>query len=130
MAAPGFRPSGIVLDSPNAQELADFYHRLLGWPYTANRPGWCKLQAPAGPGLSFQDEPLFQRPTWPSASDQQQMMIHLDLEVEDLEVAGAYAIEQGATKAEFQPQDDVQVYLDPAGHPFCIWVRPQNFHAA
>ena len=24
---------------------------------------------------------------------------------------------------EFQPQDDVRVYLDPAGHPFCLWVR-------
>ena len=25
--------------------------------------------------------------------------------------------------AEFQPQDDVRVLLDPAGHPFCLWVR-------
>jgi hypothetical protein len=24
--------------------------------------------------------------------------------------------------AEFQPQDDVRVYLDPAGHPFCLYV--------
>jgi hypothetical protein len=22
--------------------------------------------------------------------------------------------------ATFQPQDDVRVYLDPAGHPFCL----------
>ena len=58
------------------------------------------------------------------------MMVHLDMEVDDLEVAGAHAIAQGATKAEFQPQDDVQVYIDPAGHPFCIWVRPQAFRAA
>ena len=29
----------------------------------------------------------------------------------------------GATLAEFQPQDDVRVYLDPAGHPFCLWVE-------
>jgi len=25
--------------------------------------------------------------------------------------------------ADFQPHDDVRVYLDPAGHPFCLWVR-------
>jgi hypothetical protein len=23
----------------------------------------------------------------------------------------------------FRPQDDVRVCLDPAGHPFCLWVR-------
>jgi hypothetical protein len=130
MAAPSFRPSGIVLDSPNAQELAAFYHQLLGWPYVANEPGWCKLQGPAGPGLSFQDEPLFERPTWPSQRGTQQMQVHLDLEVEDLEIAGAYAVELGATKAEFQPQEDVHVYLDPVGHPFCIWVRPVEFRDA
>ncbi len=22
-----------------------------------------------------------------------------------------------------QPQDDVRVYLDPAGHPFCLFVN-------
>jgi hypothetical protein len=27
------------------------------------------------------------------------------------------------TAAEFQPQGDVRVCLDPAGHPFCLWVR-------
>ena len=28
----------------------------------------------------------------------------------------------GATVAEFQPQDNVRVLLDPAGHPFCLYV--------
>ena len=28
----------------------------------------------------------------------------------------------GATLAEFQPQDDVRVMLDPAGHPFCLYL--------
>jgi hypothetical protein len=28
----------------------------------------------------------------------------------------------GATLAEFQPQAHVRVYLDPEGHPFCLWV--------
>jgi hypothetical protein len=27
-----------------------------------------------------------------------------------------------AVLAAYQPQDDVLVYLDPAGHPFCLWV--------
>ena len=33
----------------------------------------------------------------------------------------AHAVELGAEEAEFQPQDDVRVMLDPAGHPFCLY---------
>jgi hypothetical protein len=32
-----------------------------------------------------------------------------------------HAVSLGATVAEFQPQDDVRVMLDPAGHPFCLY---------
>ncbi|TQS47122.1 hypothetical protein FL583_00960 [Cryptosporangium phraense] len=28
----------------------------------------------------------------------------------------------GVGPAEWQPQEDVRVYLDPAGHPFCLWL--------
>jgi hypothetical protein len=37
-------------------------------------------------------------------------------------VAVTYAVAQGATLAGFQPQDDVRVCLDPAGHPFCLYL--------
>jgi hypothetical protein len=50
------------------------------------------------------------------------MMMHLDIEVDDLDASGAHAIAAGATLAEFQPQEYVRVDLDPAGHPFCLWV--------
>ncbi len=50
------------------------------------------------------------------------MMMHLDIEVEDLDAAGAHATGCGARLADFQPQANVRVYLDPAGHPFCLWV--------
>jgi catechol 2,3-dioxygenase-like lactoylglutathione lyase family enzyme len=117
-----FDISGIVLDSPDAQSLADFYHRLLGWPIRTNEPDWVTLRPPHdGPGLSFASEPLYERPTWPSTRVHQQMMVHLDIEVDDLAEAGAFAIEQGARLADFQPQDDVRVFYDPAGHPFCLW---------
>jgi hypothetical protein len=75
-----------------------------------------------GPGLSFQTESAYARPTWPAGPGDQQMMIHLDIEVDHLETAGAHAIASGATLADVQPQQDVRVYLDPAGHPFCLWV--------
>jgi predicted enzyme related to lactoylglutathione lyase len=49
------------------------------------------------------------------------MQLHLDIEVDDLAAAVELAVAAGATVAEFQPQDDVRVCLDPAGHPFCLW---------
>jgi hypothetical protein len=51
------------------------------------------------------------------------MMMHLDIEVDDLSSAVETALGLGATLADFQPQDDVRVLYDPAGHPFCLWIR-------
>jgi len=48
--------------------------------------------------------------------------MHLDLEVSDLEAAVTHAVQLGAMAAEHQPQDTVRVLLDPAGHPFCLYV--------
>ncbi len=31
-------------------------------------------------------------------------------------------VAQGATLGGFQPQDDVRVCVDPAGHPFCLYL--------
>jgi predicted enzyme related to lactoylglutathione lyase len=116
--------SGIVLDSPDARVLAAFYGRLLGWTVERDEPDWVKLGGSGGgPGLSFQTEVAYVKPSWPAGRGDQQMMVHLDIEVDDLDVAGAHAVAAGAVLAEYQPQDDVRVYLDPAGHPFCLWVR-------
>jgi catechol 2,3-dioxygenase-like lactoylglutathione lyase family enzyme len=120
---PRMRLSTVVLDAPDAASLADFYHRLLGWPVQFAEESWVKLQAPdGGAALSFQTERVYVRPTWPSTPTDQQMMLHLDIQVDDLDAAGAHALAEGAVLAEFQPQEDVRVYLDPAGHPFCLWV--------
>jgi catechol 2,3-dioxygenase-like lactoylglutathione lyase family enzyme len=115
--------SGIVLDSSDARELAAFYHRLLGWTVIQDEPGWIKLGAPdGGPGLSFQTEKAYVRPVWPARPGDPQMSVHLDIRVDDLDRAGAHAEKAGARLAEFQPQDDVRVYLDPDGHPFCLFL--------
>lgn len=50
------------------------------------------------------------------------MTAHLDIKVDDLDAASAHAVAGGATGADFQPQDDVRVHLDPAGHPFCLFI--------
>jgi len=122
---PRMTVSGVVLDSPDARELADFYRRFLGWPTGADEEGWVTLRSPdGGAGLSFQSEDAYVRPVWPAGPGDQQMMVHLDIKVDDLAAAGEHALAAGATLADFQPQEDVRVYLDPAGHPFCLWVEP------
>nr|WP_243420482.1 VOC family protein [Micromonospora globispora] len=112
-----------VLDSPDARELATFYERLLGWSRHDDEPNWVTLRAPdGGAGLSFQTEPAYVRPVWPAGPQEPQMMAHLDIKVDDLDAASAHAVVVGATVAAFQPQDDVRVHLDPAGHPFCLFL--------
>jgi catechol 2,3-dioxygenase-like lactoylglutathione lyase family enzyme len=115
--------SAPVLDSPDPYALADFYRRLLGWTVVQREPGWVKLRPPdGGTGLSFQTEPLYKPPTWPASAGAQQIMTHLDFEVDDLDAAGAHAESVGAVLADWQPDDDVRVYLDPVGHPFCLFL--------
>lgn len=114
---------GIVLNAPNAQELAHFYRDLLGWPLATDEPDWCDMQiGDARANLAFQTEELYERPVWPAEAGKQQMMVHLDVGVTDLETSVADAVALGATLPEHQPQDDVRVLLDPAGHPFCLYL--------
>ena len=121
---PTIQIGNLALDAPDPRALAEFYGRLLGWKIFRDQPEWVTLGPPdgSGPGLCFAREPLYQRPTWPSTADQQQMMIHIDFGVVDLEASVAHAVESGATMAGFQPQDDVRVMLDPVGHPFCLYI--------
>ena len=120
---PVLKMFSVVLDAPDAAGLAAFYRRLLGWPVEKEEPDWITLRAPAGgAGLSFQTEPAYVRPVWPAGPGDPQMQAHLDIEVEDLAAAGEHAVAAGAVLAGYQPQDDVRVYLDPAGHPFCLFL--------
>ncbi|MGX1854253.1 VOC family protein [Streptomyces sp. NPDC055299] len=121
---PRFSLATVVLDCPDAHALADFYRRLLGWEVTADEPDWVLVRHPdGGTGLSFQSEPGYQPPVWPEQPGEQQKMLHLDLRVDDLDEAEAYAVAAGATRAECQPQDDVRILLDPAGHPLCLFLH-------
>ena len=115
---------GVVIDAPEPLALARFYADLMDWKIVKNDPDFVGI-APMGDHVeyfAFQRSPEYVAPVWPPQDGRQQMMAHLDLEVPDLDVAEAAAVQAGARVADFQPQDSVRVMLDPAGHPFCLYV--------
>ncbi|WP_328682102.1 VOC family protein [Streptomyces sp. NBC_00343] len=122
------RLSTVVLDARDAHELAGFYVRLLGYVIRAEEPDWVLIGPPGGgTGLSFQSEPEYVPPVWPTRTPgDQQMMLHLDIQVDDLDGEVERAVCEGATFHAHQPQDDVRVLLDPSGHPFCLWREEQG----
>ncbi len=125
MTRPSMRISGATIGAPDPGELARFYSELLGWPSRVEKD-WAQIRSPQGDGLSrldFEIEPDYVPPVWPSEPGRQQIMTHLDIEVEDLAAAVAWAEQHGAVLADHQPQGDVRVMLDPAGHPFCLYVN-------
>src|SRR3954452_1705049 len=85
---------GVVLDAPDARELAHFYERLLGWTIYKADASWADLAPSEGAGynLASATEPNYVRPVWPTVEGQPQMQIHLDLGVDDVEEAAAYAV--------------------------------------
>lgn len=115
--------TNVTISAPDPGELAEFYQRLLGGEITTREPDWVVLKGPEFDlPLAFHIESIHERPTWPAEPGKQQQQMHLDIRVEDLEEASAHAIACGATLAAYQPQDDVRVFMDPMGHPFCLYV--------
>jgi catechol 2,3-dioxygenase-like lactoylglutathione lyase family enzyme len=114
---------GVAVDSPDPPALARFYVTLLDWEIGSESDGWVTVRPPDGVVyLAFHVNDQYVRPVWPSTPGEQQQQLHLDFEVQDLEAAVAHAVELGAVPAEFQPQEDVRVMLDPDGHPFCLYL--------
>lgn len=109
----------IVLDCREPEALAGFYSALTGAPVERVDPDWVQLAAPGGgPALAFQLAPDHVPPRWPDPEHPQQL--HLDFDVPDLDVAEAQVLELGAVRHSHQPGESFRVYLDPAGHPFCL----------
>jgi len=110
---------GFVIDCPDPAALATFYGTVLEWKVDIS-PDWAQIRAEDGQCMSFQQVGAFTPPQWPDQAVPQQM--HLDVHVDDLDAAEAAVLELGATKHEHQPGTSFRVFLDPAGHPFCLCV--------
>ena len=115
-----------ALDCDNPIELADFYSKITGWPveplgdFPPEDVTWLELLDDKGfTKMAFQLIENYQKPTWPTGGLPQQA--HMDFHAKDLDIAEKQLLEIGAVKAEYQPKlDRFRIYLDLAGHPFCI----------
>lgn len=108
----------IVLDCLDPARLATFYGDLLGWNVDLSED-WADLRSPEGTQcFSFQQVADYRAPAWPGQDVPQQM--HIDVVVPDLDAGEAAVLELGATKHDHQPGTTFRVFLDPAGHPFCL----------
>ncbi|WP_449061243.1 VOC family protein [Planomonospora algeriensis] len=115
------RMRAVVLDCPDPNRLADFYSALLDWKITTVEDDWVTISgAGESERISFQKAPDHRPPDWPDPARPQQL--HLDLTVDDPDEAEAAALALGAVKHTHQPDESgsFRVYLDPAGHPFCL----------
>jgi hypothetical protein len=112
---------GTALEAPDPMALATFYSDLLDWPIGHQEPGTVVLAAPEGAiYIVFQEAADYEVPVWPPVAGAQRPMMHFDFQVGDLDAAVAEAVALGARVAAHQPQENVRVLLDPAGHPFCL----------
>jgi catechol 2,3-dioxygenase-like lactoylglutathione lyase family enzyme len=115
------RIRSVVLDCPDPRALAEFYSDVLGGQVTSVDDDWVVLSVD-GLRLAFQRVEDFAAPQWPNGERPQQF--HLDLTVDDVDAAEPRVLALGATKHDVQPGqaagDSFRVYLDPAGHPFCL----------
>lgn len=113
-----------TLDCPDPYALASFYSSLadleiepLG-DLTPETVSWMTVQLDGKPVIAFARVDNYLAPTWPTGNVPQQA--HLEFSVPDLDIAEAGALAMGARKTDFQPDENFRVFLDPAGHPFCL----------
>jgi catechol 2,3-dioxygenase-like lactoylglutathione lyase family enzyme len=120
------RLRSVVLDCPDTRVLAEFYRDLLGWEITyadyEADDRWVTLSDGGHPRVCFQRVIDYRPPSWPDPDRPQQL--HIDVTVDDMDAAEQQVLALGAVKADIQPSEDDQfrVFLDPAGHPFCLCI--------
>ncbi|MFF4954394.1 VOC family protein [Streptomyces chattanoogensis] len=115
-----------VLDCPDPWALAGFYAEMLGWRVEGgDEEDWVEVVGPGGRALAFQQVAgEYRRPDWPGQDQPQQLHLDFDVRTADIDEAEAKVIRLGARLV--QPDDgkrDFRVYLDPAGHPFCLCMK-------
>ncbi len=112
------RLGGISLDCADPGPLGTFWAEMLGGQivFVSEEIAVVKLEHHLLTATRVEN---YVGPNWPTGSVPKQE--HIDVDVDDLEDAASRAMSLGAVRAQWQPQpDSYLVFLDPAGHPFCL----------
>ncbi len=114
--------NNFVLDCSDPAELARFYMDLLDLKRIGDADeGWVMIGRDEGvlPYLAFTRVEDYHAPRWPDPAYPQQG--HLDIIVDDFAAAAKIVHELGGTKlAEKGGVYEIDIFADPAGHPFCM----------
>jgi hypothetical protein len=79
---------GTAIESPDPAAVAAFYSQLLDWPVIHQEPGTSVVKPPQeSVFLVFQLAEDHVRAVWPPVKGQQRTMMHLDVQVDDLDAA-------------------------------------------
>lgn len=113
----------IVFDAADIATESAFWAGVLGGTVDPD-DDWHVVRVDGNPRIAVQLAPNHTPPEWPDGTPQQ---IHLDLWVDDINIAHEEVMDLGARllkpAADTTEHDNFQVYADPAGHPFCLcWV--------
>ncbi|MFE1176783.1 VOC family protein [Streptomyces sp. NPDC058773] len=112
----------VALDCPDHRALANFYAEMLDWQVTgSDNDDWIEIAGPTGRTLAFQRVPDYRPPQWPGQEVPQQIHLDFDVAHSDIEEAERKVLALGAKLVQHDEGiRDFRVYLDPAGHPFCL----------
>jgi catechol 2,3-dioxygenase-like lactoylglutathione lyase family enzyme len=109
-----------VLDCPDPRSLATFYGEILGMRVNEDTDGdWVVIgREPGLREVAFQRADPYLPPRWPDPQHPQQE--HLDIRVTDVDAAERAVLALGATRLPSDDANGFRVFVDPAGHPFCL----------
>ncbi|QIS37957.1 VOC family protein [Clavibacter capsici] len=121
-----------VFDAPDLAAESAFWAGLLGGEVDAE-DDWHSVSVDGEWRLGFQLAPDFVPPVWPGDGPRQQMQLHLDLYVDDLDEGRERVLALGGRliqpAADPTAPDRFDVYADPAGHPFCLCISSGDARA-
>jgi catechol 2,3-dioxygenase-like lactoylglutathione lyase family enzyme len=108
-----------VIDCPDPEALAAFYGAVLGMQVNEDLGDWVVIGiGPDDRQLAFQRVATWVPPRWPDPEHPQQL--HLDIRVDDIDDAERAVVALGARRVPAARETGFRVFVDPAGHPFCL----------
>ena len=108
-----------VIDCPDPQALAAFYAAVLGMRVSEDLGDWVVIGiGPNDRQLAFQRVATWVPPRWPDPEHPQHM--HLDIRVDDVDESERAVVALGARRVPAARETGFRVFVDPAGHPFCL----------